>query len=77
MGRTLWQEWSVRKHVVTSTLSGDLSVAGGIDTVRSLFLGSAIDESVPTTRLSLLRAQQTAAGNAVVTCSLRPTEHVG
>ncbi len=86
IGRRLWQEWSefwpgaddpfgqfinpVRKHVVTSTLSGDLpwnstaingdpvdyvrhlgqqeggdiSVAGGIDTVRSLFLAGVIDE---------------------------------
>lgn len=132
IGRTLWEEWSgfwpgaddpfgqfinpVRKHVVTSTLSGDLpwnssaiagdpvayvrtlreqdggdiSVAGGIDTVRSLFLGGVVDEliltthpvvtnegrrlfddSVPTTRLSLLRAQQTAAGNAILTYALR------
>lgn len=87
MGRTLWQEWSgfwpsmndgfadfinaVPKHVVTSTLTGDLpwnstaidgdpvahvralanngaegdiSVMGGIETTRSLFLGGVIDE---------------------------------
>lgn len=130
IGRRLWQEWStfwpgsvdpfaqfinpVRKHVVTSTLSGelpwnstvvngdpvdyvrnlreqgtgDISVTGGIDTVRSLFLAGVIDEliltmhpvvtntgrrlfddSVPTTRLSLLRAQQTSAGNAILTYS--------
>ena len=135
IGRKLWQEWSefwpgaddpfgqfinpVRKHVVSSTLSGDLpwnstvingdpvtylgnlreqdggdiSVAGGIDTVRSLFLAGVIDEliltthpvvtnegrrlfddSVPTTRLSLIRAQQTTAGNAVLTYARRPTD---
>jgi len=85
IGRKLWQEWSqfwpnaddpfsafinpVRKHVVTSTLSGDLgwnstvvdgdpiayvqklrqegegdiSVVGGIETVRSLFLAGLVD----------------------------------
>jgi dihydrofolate reductase len=85
IGRRLWQEWSefwaasddpfasfinpVRKHVVTSTLSGDLgwnstvvdgdpvayveklqqqcagdiAVIGGIETVRSLFLGGVVD----------------------------------
>jgi RNA polymerase sigma-70 factor (ECF subfamily) len=85
IGRKLWQEWSefwpnaddpfgafinpVRKHVVTSTLSGDLgwnstvvdgdpvayvrelqqqgegdiSVVGGIQTVRSLFLAGLVD----------------------------------
>lgn len=90
IGRRLWQEWSeywpgaddpfgqfinpVRKHVVTSTLSGDLpwnstaikgdpadyvkelrereggtiAVAGGIDTVRSLFLAGVIDELILT-----------------------------
>jgi len=136
IGRRLWQEWSeywpsaddpfgqfinpVRKHVVTSTLSGDLpwnstvingdpvdyvrhlreqedggdiSVTGGIDTVRSLFLAGVIDEliltmhpvvtnegrrlfdeSVPTTRLSLVRAVPTSVGNAVVTYSLRSTD---
>jgi len=138
IGRTLWQEWStfwpdaddpfgqfinpVRKHVLTSTLSGDLpwnstvvhgdpvdyikdlrqqdggdiSVAGGIDTVRSLFLAGVIDqliltthpvvtnegrrlfdESVPTTRLSLMSAQQTSAGNAILTYALRPADPVG
>ena len=135
IGRTLWQEWSqfwpgaddpfgqfinpVRKHVVTSTLSGDLpwnstvingdpvayvqnlreqdggqiSVTGGIDTVRSMFLAGVVDEliltthpvvtnegrrlfdeSVPMTRLTLLRAQQTSVGNAVLTYALRPTD---
>jgi RNA polymerase sigma-70 factor (ECF subfamily) len=85
IGRKLWQEWSqywpnaddpfgrfinpVRKHVVTSALTGelgwnstivdgdpvayleklrqqgegDISVAGGIETVRSLFRAGAID----------------------------------
>jgi RNA polymerase sigma-70 factor (ECF subfamily) len=135
IGRKLWQEWSefwpaaddpfaqfinpVRKHVVTSTLSGDLpwnsiaiqgdavdyvgnlreqdggdvSVTGGIDTVRSLFLAGVIDEliltthpvvtnsgrrlfdeSVPTTRLSLVRAKQTSAGNVISTYARRPTD---
>jgi RNA polymerase sigma-70 factor (ECF subfamily) len=91
IGRKLWQEWSqywpgaddpfgqfinpVPKHVVTSTLAGDLpwnstvikgdpvayvkrlreqeggniSVAGGIDTIRSLFLAGVIDELILTT----------------------------
>jgi dihydrofolate reductase len=91
IGRKLWQEWSefwpgaddpfgqfinpVRKHVLTSTLSGDLPwnsavstgdpvdyvkelreqdggdilVAGGVDTVRSLFLAGVIDELILTT----------------------------
>lgn len=135
IGRKLWEEWSefwpgaddpfaqfinpVRKHVVTSTRSGDLpwnstvvsgdpvayvknlrdqeggdiAVTGGIDTVRSLFLAGVVDEliltthpvvtnegrrlfdeSVPTTRLSLLRAHQTSAGNAILTYALRPTD---
>jgi dihydrofolate reductase len=85
IGRRLWQEWvgfwpgaddpfgafinPVRKHVVTSTLSGelewnsvvadgdpvsyvkklqqegegDIAVAGGIETVRSLFLAGVVD----------------------------------
>jgi dihydrofolate reductase len=85
IGRKLWEEWSqfwpgaedpfgqfinpVRKHVVTSTLTGDLSwnstavegdpvayvkglrergegdivVAGGVETVRSLFLAGVVD----------------------------------
>jgi len=134
IGRKLWQEWSehwpgaddpfarfinpVRKHVVTSTLSGDLtwnsavvsgdpadhvralreqeggsiSVTGGIDTVRSLFLAGVVDEltltthpvvtgggrrlfddGVPTTRLSLVRTQQTSAGNAISTYACRST----
>lgn len=133
IGRKLWQEWSeywpgaddpfgawinpVRKHVVSSTLSGDLpwnstliegdpvayvrqlrssgsgdiSVAGGIETVRSLFLAGQIDaltltthpvatnegrrlfdEQVPTTRLRLLEARSTSAGNAILTYALRP-----
>ena len=110
----------VRKHVVTSTLSGDLgwnstaidgdpvdfvtslkdhddagddaggiSVVGGIDTVRSLFLAGVVDEltltthpvvgvgrrlfdeSVPVTRLRLVRSESTPAGNAVLTYALR------
>lgn len=86
IGRTLWQEWSnfwptvddgfgsfinaVPKHVITTTLSGelpwnstivdgdaieyvralatngqpgDITVVGGIETVRSLFLGGVVD----------------------------------
>lgn len=135
IGRTLWDEWKeywpgaddpfgewinpVRKHVVTTTLSGDLpwnsvaidgdpaayvaklreqdggdiSVAGGIDTIRLLFLASAIDEltltthpvvtnegrrlfdeSVPLTRLNLLKATQTSAGNAILTYGLRAAD---
>ena len=134
IGRKLWQEWSefwpgaddpfgqfinpVRKHVITSTLAGDLpwnstvingdpvdylrnlreqeggaiSVAGGIQTVRSLFLAGVIDEliltmhpvvtnegrrlfdqSVPTTRLSLVQVRQTSVGNAILTYTRRPT----
>jgi dihydrofolate reductase len=105
----------VRKHVVTSTLSGDLgwnstviegdpvdhvrslkngdgggiSVVGGIDTIRSLFLAGVVDEltltthpvvgvgrrlfdeSVPVTRLQLVRSESTPAGNAVLTYALR------
>ncbi len=91
IGRKLWQEWAeywpsaddpfgqfinpVRKHVVTTTLSGDLpwnstvvggdpvqyvatlreqeggdiSVVGGVDTTRSLFLAGVIDELILTT----------------------------
>ncbi|GAB17436.1 hypothetical protein GOEFS_032_00320 [Gordonia effusa NBRC 100432] len=92
IGHKLWDEWSqywpgnddpfanfinpVRKHVASSTLSGELdwnsvaidgdpveyvkalrengsdgeiSVAGGIDTVRSLFIGGAIDVLTLTT----------------------------
>lgn len=132
IGRKLWQEWSeywpdaedpfaewinpVRKHVVSTTLSGDLtwnsvvvdgdpiayvrdlrergagdiSVVGGVETVRSLFLAGLIDEltltthpvlagegrrlfddTVPLTRLRLIRAAQTSAGNAVLTYGLR------
>ncbi|HEU4566387.1 MAG TPA: dihydrofolate reductase family protein [Marmoricola sp.] len=132
IGRKLWQEWSeywpgaddpfgawinpVRKHVVTSTLSGDLgwnstvvdddpvayvqklqqegdggiSVAGGIETIRALFLAGVVDrliltvhpvapqhgrrlfdESVPLTRLNLVSATSTSAGNAILTYALR------
>lgn len=72
---------------------GDISVVGGIDTVRSLFLTCLIDElmltthpvvtnhgrrlfdeSVPLTRLHLLRATQTSTGNAILIYALRPTE---
>jgi dihydrofolate reductase len=135
IGRKLWAEWSqfwpaaddpfaqfinpVRKHVVTSTLSGDLpwnstiidgdpveyvsklrengsgdiSVVGGIETIRSLFLAGQIDrlvltthpvitnegrrlfdETVPTTRLSLLDAKPTSAGNVILTYGLRPAD---
>jgi len=135
IGRKLWQDWSdywpsaddpfgqfinpVRKHVVTSTLVGELpwnstvidgdpvayvtnlreldggniSVAGGIETIRSLFLAGAIDqliltthpvvtndgrrlfdESAPMTRLSLLGAKQTSAGNAILTYTLRQAD---
>ena len=135
IGRRFWQEWSkfwpgaddpfgqiinpVRKHVVRSTLSGDLpwnstvingdpvdyvgklrerdggdiSVTEGIETVRSLFMASVIDEliltmhpvvtnvgrrlfddSVPTTRLSLLNVRQTSVANAVFTYARRPTD---
>ncbi|WP_029136600.1 dihydrofolate reductase family protein [Nakamurella lactea] len=91
IGRKLWQEWSeywpaaqdpfgafinpVRKHVVTSTLSGELpwnstiiegdpaeyvrrlkagdgggiSVVGGIETIRSLFLAGVVDALTLTT----------------------------
>ena len=90
IGRKLWKEWSeywpgaedpfgafinpVRKHVVTSTLTGDLgwnstvvpgdpvdhvrrlqqegegdiSVVGGVETVRSLFLAGVVDALVLT-----------------------------
>lgn len=105
----------VRKHVVSSTLSGDLgwnstviegdpvahveqlkagggggiSVVGGIDTVRSLFLARVVDEltltthpvagvgrrlfdeSVPVTRLELVRSQATPVGNVVLVYRLR------
>lgn len=75
------------------TGEGDISVAGGIETVRLLFLAGAIDEliltthpviagegrrlfddSVPLTRLSLVKATQTSVGNAVLTYALRPAE---
>lgn len=69
---------------------GDISVAGGIETIRSLFLAGVIDaltltthpvvtnegrrlfdESVPVTRLSLVDATTTSAGNAILTYALR------
>lgn len=106
----------VRKHVVTSSRSGDLgwnstvidgdpaafvqalketdgggiTVVGGIDTTRSLFLAGVVDEltltthpvagvgrrlfdeSVPVTRLDLVRSQVTSVGNAILTYALRP-----
>lgn len=132
IGRKLWEEWKefwsgsddpfasfinpVPKHVVTTTLRGDLgwhstavdgdpvayvqklqqdgegdiAVVGGIETTRSLFLAGVIDaltltvhpavtdqgrrlfdESVPTTRLTLLEGTTTSAGNAVLTYGLR------
>lgn len=135
IGRKLWEEWKefwpgaddlfgqwinpVRKHVVSSTLSGelqwnsaaidgdpveyvtklrdqaggDISVAGGIETIRSLFLSGVVDaliltthpvvtnegrrlfdDTVPVTRLSLLDATQTSAGNAILTYALRPAD---
>jgi len=91
IGRKLWQEWlqywpeqddpfaawinPVRKHVITSTLTGelgwnstivdgdpvayvrklkeadggDISIGGGIDTVRSLFLAGVVDALTLTT----------------------------
>lgn len=70
---------------------GDISVAGGIDTIRALFLAGVIEELILTThpvvtnegrrlfdntvgltRLNLLKATQTSAGNAVLTYALRP-----
>ena len=132
IGRKLWAEWKdywqtaddpfanwinpVRKHVISSTLSGelpwnstlvdgdpvdyvaklktsgegDISVAGGIDTIRSLFLAGMIDvltltthpvvtnegrrlfdDSVPMTRLALVDATTTSAGNAILSYALR------
>jgi len=72
---------------------GGISVAGGVETVRSLFVAGLIDEltltthpvvtnegrrlfddSVPLTRLRLLRAVQTGAGNAILTYAPRPTD---
>lgn len=70
---------------------GDISVVGGIETVRSLFLAGLIDEltltthpviadrgrrlfegDIAMTRLRLLHATETGAGNAVLTYALRP-----
>jgi len=68
---------------------GRISVVGGIETVRSLFLAGVVDaltltvhpavgvgrrlfdESVPITRLELVEAVGTSAGNAVLTYRLR------
>ena len=104
----------VRKHVVSSTRSGDLgwnstvvdgdpadhvrelrsgeggdiSVVGGIDTIRALFLAGIVDEltltthpvagvgrrlfddTVPVTRLDLVRSQVTPVGNVTLTYAL-------
>ena len=67
---------------------GDISVVGGIETTRSLFLAGVVDEltltthpvagagrrlfdeSVPVTRLDLVRSQVTSAGNAILTYAL-------
>lgn len=106
---------SVRKHVVSSTLGGelgwnstlvdgdpvayvrelkagdggDISVAGGVETVRGLFLAGIVDrlmltthpvagvgrrlfdDSVPVTRLRLLGATPTSAGNVLLEYALR------
>ena len=68
---------------------GRISVVGGVDTVRSMFLGGVVDEliltthpvvgggrrlfdeSVPVTRLRLLGAQPTSAGNVILRYALR------
>jgi RNA polymerase sigma-70 factor (ECF subfamily) len=68
---------------------GDISVVGGVETVRSLFLGGVVDEltltthpvigagrrlfdeSVPVTRLRLVDATPTSAGNVVLRYALR------
>lgn len=68
---------------------GDISVTGGVETVRSLFLAGVVDEltltthpvvgagrrlfdeSVPVTRLRLLGATPTSAGNVVLRYALR------
>ena len=75
-------------RALKETDGGDISVLGGIDTTRSLFLAGVIDEltltthpvagvgrrlfddSVPVTRLDLVRSQVTSAGNAVLTYAL-------
>lgn len=75
---------------LAATDGGGITVAGGIETVRSLFLAGVIDtltltmhpaitgegrrmfdDSVPLTRLQLVDSQITAAGNAMLTYSLR------
>lgn len=69
---------------------GDISVVGGIDTIRSLFLAGVIDEltltthpvvvgrgrrlfddQLDTTRLRLVSAVPTAAGNVILSYALR------
>lgn len=75
------------------TGEGDIAVAGGITTVRTLFLAGLIDrltltthpvivgegrrlfdESVPTTRLTLLDSARTSTGNMVLTYGLREAD---
>ena len=69
---------------------GRITVMGGIETTRSLFLAGVVDEltltthpaggvgrrlfdeSVPVTRLELVRSQVTPVGNAILTYRLRP-----
>ena len=69
---------------------GGISVVGGIETTRSLFLAGVVDEltltthpavgvgrrlfdeSVPVTRLELVRGGTTPVGNAMLTYRLRP-----
>ena len=69
---------------------GGISVVGGIETTRSLFLAGVVDEltltthpavgvgrrlfdeSVPVTRLELVRGETTPVGNAMLTYRLRP-----
>lgn len=131
IGRVLWEEWSqywptatdpfgdfingVRKHVISSTLSGelgwnstliegdpvdyvrqlretgegDISVVGGIETVRSMFLAGVVDQLMLTThpvvagegrrlfdgvgltRLELVAAEVTTAGNVMASYALK------
>lgn len=78
---------------LAATTEGRISIGGGVQTVRSLFLAGAIDaltltvhpavtpagarlfdETVPVTRLQLLEATSTPAGNAVLTYALRPQD---
>ncbi len=68
---------------------GDIAVVGGVETVRTMFLGGVVDrltltvhpvvgagrrlfdDSVPVTRLQLLEAVPTSAGNVLLTYALR------